>query len=61
MIDIRSLLEERGEMGKFDGVAPDGFFLIHEKTLEDLKNFEVWKSWKNNYISTEELNKKNFC
>lgn len=60
MIDIKKLIEERGFVGKFEGVVPEEFVLVHEKTLEDLKNFEFWKMWKNSEITIEELNKKNF-
>jgi hypothetical protein len=34
--------------------------LVHEKTLEDLKDFEVWKEWKHNQITIKELNNKHF-
>ena len=60
MIDIKKIIKEEGPIRKFDGVAPEGFVLVHEKTLEDLKDFEVWKEWKHNQISIRELNKKNF-
>ena len=60
MIDIKKLIKERGLSIKFEGCAPEGFILVHEKTLEDLKDFETWKDWKNDKISTYELNKKNF-
>jgi hypothetical protein len=60
MIDIKKILEEEGPMRKYDGVAPEGFVLVHQKTLEDLKDFEIWKSWKNENISIKELNNKNF-
>jgi hypothetical protein len=33
---------------KFDKVAPEGFLLITEKSLERLQNFDDWKEWKNN-------------
>ena len=59
-IDIKKILEKRGQSIKFAGNAPDGFVLVHEKTLEDLKDFDVWKNWKNNEISIENLNKINF-
>lgn len=38
---------------KYDGIAPEGFILIPEKTLERLKDFDIWKEWKNNenYLS----------
>lgn len=37
---------------KFQGVAPEGFVLIPEEVLEQLKDFETWKEWKNddNYL-----------
>ena len=59
MIDIKKLIKEDGPLRKFDGIAPEGFVLVHEKTLEDLKDFEIWKNWKNNEISIYELNKQN--
>lgn len=60
MVNIKKILEEEGPMLKLSNVAPEGFVLVHEKTLEDLKDFETWKSWKNNYITLKELNNKNF-
>jgi len=60
MIDIQKILEEEGEVRKFGGVAPEGFVLVHEKTLESLKDFETWKMWKHNQITIKELNKTNF-
>ena len=60
MIDIKKILDEFGEVRKFDGVAPEGFILIHEKTLEQLKDFDIWKDWKNGLIDINKLNKLNF-
>lgn len=59
-VDIKKLIEEIGLKTKFQGVAPEGFLLVHEKTIENLKDFDVWKSWKNDEISIEEMNKNNF-
>ena len=59
-VDIKKLIKEIGYKTKFQGIAPVGFLLIHEKTFEDLKDFDVWKSWKNGEISIDELNKNNF-
>ena len=59
-IDIKKILEEEGVERKFQGCAPDGFVLVHEKTLEDLKDFDVWKEWKNNILSIKKLNKIHF-
>ena len=60
LVNIKKILEVEGEVRKFGGVAPEGFVLVHEKTLEDLKNFDVWKMWKNNETSIKELNISNF-
>jgi hypothetical protein len=59
-IDVKKIIQEEGHIKKFEGIAPDGFVLVHEKTLEDLKEFEVWRDWKHNEISIQELNKINF-
>lgn len=60
MIDIKKILEEEGQVRKLEGNAPEGFVLVHEKTLEDLLDFETWKEWKNKNITIKELNKRNF-
>jgi hypothetical protein len=57
---IDEILEKFGKVIKFRGVAPEGFVLVHEKTLEDLKNWYVWEQWKEGKISLDELNKTNF-
>ena len=46
MTNIKEILEKEGPMLKLSNVAPEGFVLVHEKTLEDLKDFETWKKWK---------------
>jgi len=60
MIDIKKIIEEEGESRKFGGVAPEGFVLVHEKTLEKLKDFDTWKMWKHGETSIKELNKTHF-
>lgn len=60
MIDIKEILEKEGPMLKLSNVAPEGFVLVHEKTLEDLKDFETWKSWKNDELTINKLNNKNY-
>ena len=60
LVNIKKILEEEGEGRKFGGVAPEGFVLVHEKTLESLKEFNTWKMWKHNEITIKELNKANF-
>jgi hypothetical protein len=42
---------------RYEGVAPDGFVLIHEKTIQDLQNFEIWKEWKNNILELDLRNR----
>lgn len=44
---------------KFDHLAPEGFVLIPEGMLEDLKEFDNWKEWKNNPDFHEILKGKN--
>jgi len=58
-MDINKLIKEEGHIKKFEGVSPEGFILVHENTLEQLKDFDIWKSWKNDEISIHELNKEN--
>jgi hypothetical protein len=41
---------------RYSGVAPEGFVLLLEKTVQDLQDFETWKEWKNKII---ELDLKN--
>jgi hypothetical protein len=60
MIDIKKIIKEEGHIRKFDGIAPEGFVLVHEKTLEDLRNFDIWLDWKMSRTTIKDLNKKNF-
>jgi hypothetical protein len=60
LVNIKKILEEEGEVRKFGGVAPEGFILVYEKALEQLKDFDTWKMWKHNQITIKELNKTNF-
>ena len=59
-IDIKKIIKEEGHIRKFDGVAPEGFVLVHEKTLEDLRNIDTWLEWKMDRVTIKDLNKKNF-
>ena len=59
-INIEKILEEEGNVRRFVGVAPEGFVLVHEKTLQELQDFEIWREWKNGLRSIEEMNKLNF-
>ena len=60
MIDVKKILEEGKGFHKYGGVAPEGFVLVHEKTLEDLQLFDNWMLWTENKLSITELNIKNF-
>lgn len=60
MINIKEILEKEGLVRKFQGCAPEGFVLVHEKTLDDLKNMELWLDWKMGRTTIDEMNKKNF-
>lgn len=60
MIDVKQLLDEGKGFHKYGGVAPEGFVLVHEKTLEDLKLFDNWMLWTENKLSIRDLNIKNF-
>jgi hypothetical protein len=60
MINVKKILEEDGVLIKFNGISPEGFILVHKDTLEELKDFEVWKEWKHDKISIKELNNKHF-
>jgi hypothetical protein len=43
---------------RFSKVAPEGYILLREEVLEQLKDFDVWKSWKNEEISLLDLDNK---
>jgi hypothetical protein len=43
---------------RFSTVAPEGYILVREEVLEELKDFDVWKSWKNREISLSDLEKR---
>jgi len=38
---------------RYLGVAPEGFVLLLEKTIQDLNDFEIWKEWKNNIVELD--------
>lgn len=59
-INIKQILEEEGNVCKFVGVVPEGFVLVHEKTLQDLQDFDKWKDWKSGFTSIDKMNKLNF-
>jgi hypothetical protein len=60
MVNIKEILEREGEVRKFAGVAPEGFILVHEKTLMDLRDMDTWLDWKTGRKTIKEMNKKNF-
>lgn len=55
-MNIQELIKQRGPIGKFDNVAPEGFILVHEDTLELLKDMSVWIEWKMGRLTIEEMN-----
>ena len=59
-MNIEELINSKGLEYKFFGCAPEGFLLVHEKTLEELKDFDTWKKWKNDEITINEINKIHF-
>lgn len=42
---------------KYSTIAPEGFIMIPEKVLNDLKDFDNWKEFKNNpnYIKEKSI------
>ena len=36
---------ENSHYHKYDGIAPEGFIIMPEQTLERLKNFDYWEKW----------------
>jgi hypothetical protein len=46
---------------RYKGVAPEGYTLLRNEVLEELKDFDVWKAWKNEEISLYDLDKKDIC
>jgi len=46
-MDIKEKIEN-SHYHKFEGVAPEGFILVPEDVLEQLRDFDTWKEWKNN-------------
>jgi hypothetical protein len=60
MTDVKKIIEDEGPTRKLANSVPEGFVLVHEKTLEDLKDFEVWKQWIHDEVTIKELNNKNY-
>ena len=59
-MNINEILKKDGSIRKFDGVAPEGFVLVHEKTLQNLRDFDTWLDWKSGRKNIKEMNKINF-
>ena len=43
---------------RYTGIAPEGYSLVRNEVLEELKDFDVWKAWKNEEISLYDLDKR---
>jgi hypothetical protein len=52
MIETKQIVE-----GRYSGIAPDGFVLLHEKTIQDLQDFDIWKEWKNKIFELDIKNR----
>lgn len=59
-INLDEILERDGNVRKFAGVAPEGFVLVHEKTLERLRDMKTWIDWKMGRLTIDEMNKMFF-
>lgn len=44
---------------KLTGNVPEGFVMVHEQVIEDLKDFDNWKDFKynSNYIEEKNIEK----
>lgn len=51
---------ENSHYYKFLGVAPEGFILVPEDVLEQLRDFDTWKEWKNSPELLVEMIKNSF-
>jgi hypothetical protein len=60
MVDISQIIKEEGHIRKYEGIAPEGFQLVHNKTLDDLRDYDNWIEWRNGRKTIKELNKINF-
>lgn len=59
-VEYHQMIREKIESSyyhKYDGIAPDGFVLIPEEVLEQLKDFDTWKNWKHNPEVLEQMSK----
>jgi len=43
---------------RYNGVAPEGYTLVRNEVLVELKDFDNWKAWKNNEILLYDLDKR---
>jgi hypothetical protein len=43
---------------KFVGISPEGFTLVPNEVLEELKDFDIWKEFKNDEEWIEKASKK---
>ena len=40
---------------KFVGIAPEGFTLVPNELLEELKDFDTWKEFKNTLLADGQI------
>jgi hypothetical protein len=45
------------EYYKYQNIAPDGFILLPEELIEELKDFDVWKTFKHdeNFLESRSI------
>ena len=53
--------QENIKKKRYFGIAPEGYTLVRNEVIEELKDFDVWKAWKNEEISLYDLDKKDIC
>lgn len=59
---IQNKIQE-SEYHKYSSIAPEGFVIIPEKIIEELKDFDNWKEFKNNpnYLKEKSIEIFNNC
>lgn len=40
---------------RYKGIAPDGFIIVSELTLDKLKDFDIWKLWRHDEVTLDDL------
>lgn len=40
---------------RYKGIAPEGFIIVSELTLDKLKDFDIWKQWRHDEVTLDDL------